>query len=50
MEIKANMAEDEWAVIELDLSDYAYDYISCVKFNGLPGHTNDIYVRAIAVK
>ncbi|MBE7079064.1 MAG: hypothetical protein E7380_04320 [Clostridiales bacterium] len=50
IEIKVNMTEGEWAVLEIDLSDYAYDYISCVKFNGIQGSTNDIYVRAIVVK
>ena len=43
------MSAGEWAVAAIDISTFAWDYISVVKFNNMDNNADDLYVRAVIV-
>ena len=44
-----NMAAGEWATVEIDLSDFAWEYINLVKLQNVEGSSEELYVRAVTL-
>lgn len=44
-----NMAAGEWAVAEIDLGDFGWDYINLVKIQNVEGSSEELYVRAVTI-
>jgi hypothetical protein len=44
-----NMAAGEWATVEIDLSDFAWDYINLVKLQNVEGSSEELHVRAVTL-
>ncbi len=50
-DVKRSMASGQWATLLIDISDYAYDYISVVKiFAGEASTAGEIWIKSIEVK
>ena len=44
-----NMSAGEWAMVEIDLSEFAWDYINLVKIQNVEGSSEELYVRAVTL-
>ena len=44
-----NMVAGEWATVEIDLSDFAWEYINLVKIQNVEDSSEELYVRAITL-